>query len=854
MDLSKLAKEIEKLSQKQTKQTIELQTLVGSKFEEAQTKLQKFEKVESTLHQIGDSLTTLTKTVTITHDLSSKVFGKVGTVDLAQSRVISVSKKLKDLLALKTCKVGLEEALANNELREACRLYLRFLQVDQSIINERLNQKFQSLGNTLITNLREMYENESSINKLNRKVNASQNVNLILQVTELFAIVNQHHEALNKLSKYVRTCIALRSNENYKLLVRKSKNMDNESEKEKEKQGQRQNTKGFNKTTEHDENETLIFLNNLIDLFDDSASVILRLESFFAEHFVPGSSIILLRNVQQQVDIQAQKLIKLFQSSREIDNIIQQLSILNSAKEITPLLDELAMIIKQGEMFDKFLRKKARSSFEQAQQNPKLWDWLQGIIHKPVQLDLTSTIDESKQTTKERKLKEKRTRHHNYQYGLIQNSEMNVLIQELTSNYISLEEFYMINSITRVLDMYLAKSNKNNNNFDFLNTDFMNISLKNSSTNSSSGSINNKEGLNKNYLSDNNSNSDNEKNENIINENEKQMGLIVEDIFYLITKSVFRAFNSNNVFALIAILNHISTIFKSLIQNSFEGRISKISWSDLKVKEGNEILELVESGQITLNEMPQYKSQVKYINSEPFIALNDLAQTIDYLKKFKRDLHGQCIKSFNSNPKELTLLESSVTGIEEEIKSLQNLLLESQNLLLKTMQAKLKSLIENFIPINYDINDTQFKEYSVNDPFSFHFILKLTKILSSLKVLLIESNFEAILKGIISYVARSFEVYLKRKQFSLLGGLQFEKDLRVISNFFSNCSKNSARIYFSKLSQIAYILTHQSVNEFFNFYKDKNNNMNWKLSYQDIRKILSLRNDFNNDEINKLNL
>ncbi|KAJ3449422.1 conserved oligomeric golgi complex subunit [Anaeramoeba flamelloides] len=852
MDLSKLANEIEKLSLKQTKQTIELQTLIDSKFEETQTKLQKFEKVESTLHQIGDSLTTLTKTVTVTHELSSKVFSKVGTVDLAQSRVISVSNKLKDLLALKTCKVGLEEALANNELREACRLYLRFLQVDQSIINERLNQKFQNLGNTLISKLRTMYESESSINKLNRKVNASQNVNLILQVIELFAIVNQHHEALSKLSKYVRTCIALRSNENYKLLVRKSKNMDNENEKEKEKQGQ--NTKEFNKSSEHDENETLIFLNNLIDLFDDSASVILRLESFFTEHFIPGSSIILLRNVQQQVDIQAQKLIKLFQSSREIDNIIQQLSILNSAKEITPLLDELVMIIKQGEMFDKFLRKKARLSFEQAQQSPKLWDWLQGIINKPVQLDLTSTIDESRQSTKEKKLKEKRIKHHNYQYGLIQNSEMNVLIQELISNYISLEEFYMINSIKRVLDMYLKKSNKNNNNFDFLNTDFMNISLKNSSSNSSSGNISNKEGFNKNYLSDSNNNSDNEKNENIINESEKQMGLIVEDIFYLITKSVFRAFNSNNVFALIAILNHISTIFKSLIQNSFENRISKISWSDLKIKEGNEILELVENGQISLNEIPQYKEQVKYMNSEPFIALNDLAQTIDYLKKFKKDLHGQCIKSFNSTPKELKLLESSVTGIEDEIKPLQGLLLESQNVLLKTMQAKLKSLIENFIPTNYDINDIQFKEYSVNDPFAFQFVLKLTKILSSLKVLLIESNFEAILKGIISYVARSFEVYLKRKQFSLLGGLQFEKDLRVISNFFSNCSKNSARIYFSKLSQIAYLLTHESVKEFFNFYKDQNNNMNWKLSSQDIRKILSLRNDFNNEEINKLNL
>jgi len=96
-----------------------------------------------------------------------------------------------------------------------------------------------------------------------------------------------------------------------------------------------------------------------------------------------------------------------------------------------------------------------------------------------------------------------------------------------------------------------------------------------------------------------------------------------------------------------------------------------------------------------------------------------------------------------------------------------------------------------------------------------------------------------------------------------LGGFQFDRELRSIINYLTSATTWSIRDKFSKLKHISIILnleTVEEINEYLNPSSNSSASMGsgtlnpWRMTPNEVRQALKLRNDFNPQDIKKLRL
>lgn len=103
-------------------------------------------------------------------------------------------------------------------------------------------------------------------------------------------------------------------------------------------------------------------------------------------------------------------------------------------------------------------------------------------------------------------------------------------------------------------------------------------------------------------------------------------------------------------------------------------------------------------------------------------------------------------------------------------------------------------------------------------------------------------------------MVQRLEQDILKKKFNQLGGLQLDKELRVLQNHFSTISQKTVRDKFARLTQMAALLYLEKVREAEEFWGQNSTYMTWRLTPGEVRRVLSLRIDFNKDLIAKLKL
>jgi hypothetical protein len=89
--------------------------------------------------------------------------------------------------------------------------------------------------------------------------------------------------------------------------------------------------------------------------------------------------------------------------------------------------------------------------------------------------------------------------------------------------------------------------------------------------------------------------------------------------------------------------------------------------------------------------------------------------------------------------------------------------------------------------------------------------------------------------------------------FSKYGGLQLDKEIRILVNYLTSLTSWSSRDKFSRLSQVAILLSLESLNELFEYW-NSSLTITWRLTPNEIRQILLLRFDFRPEEVKSLKL
>ncbi|XP_035204541.1 conserved oligomeric Golgi complex subunit 4-like [Stegodyphus dumicola] len=126
-------------------------------------------------------------------------------------------------------------------------------------------------------------------------------------------------------------------------------------------------------------------------------------------------------------------------------------------------------------------------------------------------------------------------------------------------------------------------------------------------------------------------------------------------------------------------------------------------------------------------------------------------------------------------------------------------------------------------------------------PFIQNFIISTDTFLKSLKASLTTSNFDALVSLLASDLTSQFEKAVLSCQFNRLGGLQFDRELRLIIAYLTTVTTWTIRDKFARLSQISAILNLENVNEILDTWGSNSGSLTWRLTPTEVRQVLALR-------------
>ncbi|XP_068722014.1 conserved oligomeric Golgi complex subunit 4-like isoform X2 [Montipora capricornis] len=299
---------------------------------------------------------------------------------------------------------------------------------------------------------------------------------------------------------------------------------------------------------------------------------------------------------------------------------------------------------------------------------------------------------------------------------------------------------------------------------------------------------------------------------------------MVDDVFFIVQKAVRRALSSSSVDGTCAMLNHACALLSSDYRDVLTSRL----------KAG------FPSGSLDIAGMFQGKIQVGYSSTAEntaakkafLVTLNNLEVSSDNIQKLKKDLEVECERKLAFTEPSKLKLESCLADLMNTSNIFKDLLQGGIYQLCSTaVIPRLKPLIDGFNSTSHNISEEEFAFYEVNDPFVQNFITSLDSMLTSFKGPLTPANYD-----------------------SLLGGLQFDKELRSLVGYLTAVTQWTIRDKFARLTQIATILNLEKVSEIMDYWGPNSGPMTWRLTPTEVRQVLSLRVDFRNEDINRLKL
>eukprot|EP01133_Synstelium_polycarpum_P016782 gene16782-19959_t len=301
---------------------------------------------------------------------------------------------------------------------------------------------------------------------------------------------------------------------------------------------------------------------------------------------------------------------------------------------------------------------------------------------------------------------------------------------------------------------------------------------------------------------------------------------MVDFIFFVLQKSLQRSIDSHHIQSFNVISSRLIRILiqtQDVLQKMFREQIVKST------------------------------SKVNIDYKDSMIVLNNIETSGEYILKLKKEMAVRCERIFTS-AEEKDQVALQATEYQGCSKSYTRLLQEEIDAIFKSIQPRLKHVLFLYTNINYELGQEEYDNNDVNDPFVFPFTLEITQFLKPFEEHLTPTNYDLIVHHTIVFLLKKIENGIYTKRFTLLGALQFGKDIRAISTFFSKISQSTVRDKFSKLNQIVSFLTLERMSEVTEFWSENSSMSSWKISPTEVKKILSSRVDFSQDLISKLKL
>ena len=458
-----------------------------------------------------------------TATLADRVSAKVKQLDIAKSRVSDCQQRVNDLIDLRLCSDGVQAALADEDYEQAAAHLHRFLAMDESTLKMTASEMLQhdtltnvddNASSSSMASVNGLASIDSAIKTLHEAEERVRNVisqrfdeavqqedlASIERFFKLFPLINMHEGGLEKFTQYLCS----------KLVVTAEKNLCEAIS-----------------TQPNDPRYSVIYADTLTLLFEGIARMVEIHQPLIETFYGPGRLITVMSMIQQECDKQSTRVIDKFREQRQVKNkvnkIRESMYVKTSqittnqgpgnkleAKDIDHILGELTLLQSRSEMYFKFVRKRVAADVKISSESTKVQDEKLALLEQR-----------------------------------INSSELCHIMQELMSQYILLEDYFMTENIRKAIQHHqqIVKaqsemaSTTHQPSSSTLTPSASSISL----SNSTSATI-----------------GDNEPSISIYTDS-----ILLDDIFYIVKKCVSRAISSQNIDGVCAVANNASTILET---------------------------------------------------------------------------------------------------------------------------------------------------------------------------------------------------------------------------------------------------------------------------------------------------
>ncbi|XP_037672161.1 conserved oligomeric Golgi complex subunit 4 isoform X3 [Choloepus didactylus] len=360
-----------------------------------------------TLHRMGPNLQLiegdakqLAGMITFTCNLAENVSSKVRQLDLAKNRLYQAIQRADDILDLKFCMDGVQTALRNEDYEQAAAHIHRYLCLDKSVIE--LSRQGKE-GSMIDANLKLLQEAEQRLKAIvTEKFAVATKVGDLPQVErffKIFPLLGLHEEGLSKFSEYLCKQVASKAEENLLLVLG---------------------------TDMSDRRAAVIFADTLTLLFEGIARIVETHQPIVETYYGPGRLYTLIKYLQVECDRQVQTVVDRFikqrnyhQQFRHVQNNMMKNSTAEKIepRELDPVLTEVTLMNARSELYLRFLRKRISSDFEVGD----------SMASEEVKQEHQKCLDK-----------------------LLNNCLLSCTMQELIGLYITMEEYFMRETVNKV--------------------------------------------------------------------------------------------------------------------------------------------------------------------------------------------------------------------------------------------------------------------------------------------------------------------------------------------------------------------------------------------------------------------
>ncbi|KAG0365226.1 Golgi transport complex subunit 4 [Gamsiella multidivaricata] len=303
----------------------------------------------------------------------------------------------------------------------------------------------------------------------------------------------------------------------------------------------------------------------------------------------------------------------------------------------------------------------------------------------------------------------------------------------------------------------------------------------------------------------------------------------VDDVFYILKKTISRAVYTSNVECMGAMINFIKSTLEmdyiSVFQKNMAGVFSS---GDTK------------------------EARFQYM-----LLLNNINVSVDYLEKLTAEIEQESASTFTSLS-EHTLAKakavlSGLTGSSSKFKQILNLGIEE--LFERTLKPRLRPLLQDsYKEIKYVVTDEEYAEQEALNSFVHRFMSGFDTLIEPFKLTLTEDNYNQVIANAVTSLTKTWEKIIFQTKFNKMGAIRFDKDLRAVGFYLVSLTSFPVREKLTRLNQMAMLLDLEELEDLYEIWGNNSGAITWRLTDAEVRRVLNSRTDFHPEDVARLKL